>query len=117
MTSDLQGNIAMVDDFPPGARRPETQPFRTPAKQPETLHARLARLEATARTVRSVVSDVGRQVDWLAGHWHQAIDRANEQLGDRRRDPLHPLWYWACGVLTGTGIGGLMLFALSRGWW
>jgi len=104
-----------TDAFPPGARRPDA-PFRTAAPPPPTLAERLDVLEKRSHDIAQACLTIRHDVSWLTEHWHQAIDRANEQLGDRVRPGLAPVWYWAAGCLTGVGFGGLALFGLARGW-
>jgi hypothetical protein len=93
------------DDFPPGALR---GPFRTPAQRPPTLTERFDTLEAHTRAIARDCAAARHDVLWLTEHWHQAIDRVNEQLGQRARPVLSPVWYWAAGALSGAGVGLLL---------
>jgi hypothetical protein len=93
-------------------QRPRREaPYRVPEAPQSTLAERLERLEALVEQGTQGGVRLQRDVAWLVEHWHQAIDRANEQLGDGAHR-LHPVWYWACGVLAGAGIG-----LLARGCW
>lgn len=82
------------DDFPLGARRPETSPYREPEQPPKTLSERVEGIEKRVALVYGLLREANavsrashRNIEWLTEHWHRAIDRTNEQLGDGARRP------------------------------
>lgn len=98
------------DDFPPGARRPETLPYRAPAQPPPTLVERLALVEAGVAQARSTLQEIYRDTAWIVEQ-HRVF--AQPISASPRKLP--PLMWWLCGIVTGTGFGGLLLFGLARG--